>query len=330
MSYKKRIKSKILYLLKLEKHLKKWDDERYLKLIYFIRMEKRLNLEPPKSFNEKIQWLKINDRKSIYTTLVDKHAVKAWVSRSIGEDHIIPTLGVWDTFEEIDFDLLPDQFVLKCTHDSGGLIVCEDRDSFDIEAAKAKIKRSMAKNYFYLGREWPYKNVKPRIIAETYFPSWIPTGNSRIDGIEDLQNKSKQQIADFAHPQGLIDYKFYCFHGEPKFLSVSQGPVGPQPGARDFLNLNWTETDFEGPGFPSFSTRPPKPAHYDEMIRIARQLSAGIPFVRVDLYEHLGCVLFSEMTLSPASGMVWLEPASANLELGDLIDLSEVGHDKTK
>ena len=147
---------------------KKMNDEKYLCIVYKIRTGKTLNLENPKTFNEKLQWLKLYDRKIEYTTMVDKYAVKQYVADKIGENHIIPTLGVWDKFEDIDFDKLPNNFVLKCTHDSGGLVICRDKSKLDMNAAKKKLNKSLKRNYFYAGREWPYKDVKPRIIAEKY------------------------------------------------------------------------------------------------------------------------------------------------------------------
>ena len=174
--------------------LTKWmSDERYLKWVYKLSFDKKLDLEDPQTFNEKLQWLKINDRRPLYVQLVDKYKVKKYVAEVLGEEYIIPTLGVWDRFEDIDFDKLPDQFVLKCTHDSGGLAICRDKSTFDKKAAEKKIKRSLKSNFFWRGREWPYKNVKPRIIAEQYM----------YDGSGDL-----------------ADYKIHNFNGETKFILV--------------------------------------------------------------------------------------------------------------
>ena len=173
---------------------KKMNDEKYLCIVYKIRTGKTLNLENPKTFNEKLQWLKLYDRKIEYTTMVDKYAVKQYVADKIGENHIIPTLGVWDKFEDIDFDKLPNNFVLKCTHDSGGLVICRDKSKLDMNAAKKKLNKSLKRNYFYAGREWPYKDVKPRIIAEKY-----------------LEEKGKTV------PE---DYKVYCINGKPIYIVV--------------------------------------------------------------------------------------------------------------
>ena len=143
-------------------------DELYLKLIYWQKMGKKLNLKNPKRFNEKLQWLKLHDRKPEYSVMVDKYEVKNFVTSKIGSAYVIPTLGVWDKFEDIDFGELPDKFVLKCTHDSGGLVICKDKNKLDMKAAKTKINKSLQNNYYLQGREWPYKNVKPRILAEKY------------------------------------------------------------------------------------------------------------------------------------------------------------------
>ena len=154
-------------------------DEAYLKFMYKLKMKRKLNLSDPQTFNEKLQWLKIYDRKPEYTTMVDKYEAKKYVADIIGEEYIIPTLGVWDRFEDIDFDELPDQFVLKCTHDSGGLVICRDKSKLDLKAAKKKINKSLKRNYYWIGREWPYKNVRPRIIAEKFMTD--PTSDDLQD-----------------------------------------------------------------------------------------------------------------------------------------------------
>jgi len=143
-------------------------DKMYLKLIYRAKLGKKLDLKNPKTFNEKLQWLKLYNRKPEYTKMVDKYEVKKYVADLIGEEYVIPTLGVWEKFDDIDFDSLPNQFVLKCTHDSGGLVICKDKSKLDIASAKSKIENSLKRNYYKYGREWPYKNVKPRIIAEKF------------------------------------------------------------------------------------------------------------------------------------------------------------------
>ena len=169
-------------------------DEEYIKKMFKAKLGYELNLENPKTFNEKLQWLKINDRNDMYTTLVDKYAVKKYVSDILGEEYIIPTLGVWDRFEDIEFDNLPEQFVLKCTHDSGGLVICKNKKELNHAKAKKIIDSSLKTNFYWHGREWPYRDVKPRLIAESY--------------MEDEKTSE------------LRDYKFFCFSGTVKCFKI--------------------------------------------------------------------------------------------------------------
>ena len=185
-------------------------DEIAIKLIYRSVFHTALDLKNPVTFNEKLQWLKLYDRNPLYTKLVDKAEVKSWVAERIGWEHIIPTLGMWDSFDQIDFDLLPERFVLKCTHDSGGLVICDDRTTFDIGAARRKIERSLLRNYYWAGREWPYKDVVPRVIAEEYLD---------------------------AGASGLIDYKFMCFGGRARCAFTCTGR------AADDLRVDFFDLD---------------------------------------------------------------------------------------
>lgn len=321
-----KIKNKLLHLLKLDRRLQHWSDARYLKLMYRIRMGERLNLVDPKTLSQKLQWLKLNDRRQIYTTLVDKYEAKKWVARQIGESYVVPNLGLWDSFDEIDFEALPDQFVLKCTHDSGGLVICEDRSTLDLHAAQIKIERSLSRNYYYHGREWPYLNVKPRILAEVYLPTWKLGDSAPIGGSsESIRLNEPNQTTFPKHSEALIDYKFYCYHGEPKFLYVSQTLHKHRTiKVEEFITLDWMAAEFGLTHHERFDEFPAKPANFEAMIATARELSSGIPFVRVDLFEHLGRILFSEMTFHPVSGMINFEPKAADLETGQLLDLSIV------
>lgn len=271
------------------------DDERYLKIVYRIQMGKKLNLDPPVTFNEKIQWLKLYDRKPKYTMMVDKYEAKKYVADLIGEQYIIPTLGVWNHFDEIDFDKLPNQFVLKCTHDSGGLIICRDKEKLDKEKARRKLENCLKHNFFWGMREWPYKDVKPRIIAEEY--------------LEDTQT------------QKLIDYKFYCFHGNPMLLYVSEGLEDHFTAKISFLNMDWTRAPFFRSDYKDFEILPDRPREYDRMISVAETLSKGVPFIRVDLYEVRGKIYFSELTFSPCSGMMPFEPEEWDKKLGEWLKL---------
>lgn len=278
---------------KIANHL---PDKTYITAKYYFRLHKRIHWKNPKSFNEKLQWLKLYDRKPEYSIMVDKYDAKRYVADRIGEGHIIPSLGVWNRFEDIDFDALPERFVLKCTHDSGGLVICRDKRKFDKVAAEKKINVSLKTNYYYQGREWPYKNVKPRIIAEKY--------------MEDGSSKD------------LTDYKFYCFNGEPKYLYVSTGLENHATASISFLTLDWEFAPFGRSDFKPFTELPPKPTRFDEMLKLAAKLSAGHKFLRVDLYQIENQIYFSELTFSPCGGMMPFDPPEWDEELGKLIDLS--------
>ena len=272
----------------------KWmKDDTYLKILYKAIYHKKLNLHDPKTFSEKLQWLKLYDRNEDYVAMVDKYQSKIYVAGLIGEEHIIPTLGVWDSFDDIDFKNLPRSYVLKCTHDSGGLVICRN-NNIDFKAAKEKINSSLKRNYYYLFREWPYKEVKPRIIAEKY-----------------MENNGEP----------LVDYKFYCFNGEPRFLYVSKGLENHKTARISFLNIDWTFADFQRTDYKGFEKLPEKPKHYDQMIEFARRLSRGIRFLRVDLYEIDGTVYFSELTFSPNSGFMVFTDMKYDREIGDLLEL---------
>ena len=270
-------------------------DRAYIKLFYFAHMGKKLNIDSPQTFNEKLQWLKLHDRKPIYTTMVDKYAAKKYVAGIIGDEYIIPTFGVWDRFDDIDFDSLPEKFVLKCTHDSGGLVICRDKSKLDLVGAKKKIQKSLKRNYYLTGREWPYKDVKPRILAEKY--------------IENLN--------------GLIDYKFYCFDGKPEFLYISQGLEDHSTARISFLTLDWQFATFQRGDYRPFEELPKKPVCFEKMIEIAKMLSNGHAFLRVDLYEIDGHVFFSELTFSPCSGCMEFKPEEWDRKTGELLHLPE-------
>lgn len=270
-------------------------DKLFLKCKYRTMMGRKLNLKNPKSFNEKLQWLKIYDRNPIYTSMVDKYEAKKFVAGIIGEEYIIPTIGVWDNFDDIEFDLLPNQFVLKCTHDSGGVVICNDKKNFDIDNAKKKINTCLKRDYYLLGREWPYKNVKPRIIAEKY--------------IKDKSNKY------------LMDYKIFTFDGIAKALFIaSDRQKGVDETKFDFYDMKFNHLKIRNGH--QYSTVPPvKPKSFDEMIRIAEKLSKGVKHLRVDLYEVDGQVYFSELTFYHWSGFVKFEPEEWDNTFGEWISL---------
>lgn len=272
-------------------------DKAYVSKKYSCLMGKKLNLDNPKTYNEKLQWLKLYDRKPIYTTMVDKYEVKKYVADKIGEEYIIPTLGVWDNFEDIDFDALPNQFVLKCTHDSGGLCICKDKSTFDIEAAKEKINKSLRKNYYYSGREWPYKDVKPRIIAEQY--------------MEDTKTAE------------LRDYKFFTFNGEAKMLFIaSERQKQGEETKFDFFDMEFNHLPFTN-GHPNAEVLPQKPECFEEMRALSEKLSAGIPHLRVDFYEVNGKIYFGELTFFHWSGMVPFDPEEWDYKIGSWLKLPQ-------
>lgn len=272
-----------------------WSDEKYLKYKFKLVFGKELNLKNPQTFSEKLPWLKIYDRKPIYTTMVDKYEAKKYVADIIGKEYIISTLGVWDKFEDIDFDKLPSQFVLKCTHDSGGLVICRDKSKFDYKFAKKKINKSLKRNYFWQGREWPYKNVKPRIIAEKY--------------MEDPQTKD------------LKDYKFFCFNGEPQFLFIATDRASKTEETKfDFYDIKFNHLPFTN-GHPNSKKCIDKPQTFNEMIRLVSILSKDIPHVRVDFYEIAGKLYFGELTFSHWSGFMPFQPPEWDKKIGDWLIL---------
>lgn len=273
--------------------LTRWmSDEQFLKKEYFLQMGKPLNLNDPKTFNEKLQWLKIHNRKPEYTTMVDKYAVKQYVADRIGEQYIIPTLGVWERFDDIDFENLPKQFVLKCTHDSGGIVICRDKSKLDKKAAKKKLEYYLKRKYYYIHREWPYKNVEPRIIAEKYMTNG--------DG-EDLN-----------------DYKLMCFNGKVKTTFVCSDRFSKDGLKVTFYDTDWRRMPFER-HYPASKTEIDKPQTYEEMVILAEKLAFGIPFVRVDFYEINGNIYFGELTFFPGSGYEEFTPEEWDKTLGNWI-----------
>lgn len=275
-----------------------FSDKFLLKQLYKNEIGRKLNLKNPQTFNEKLQWLKLNDRKSEYTDMVDKYSVKQIVAEKIGEQYVIPTLGIWDKFEDIEFNRLPDKFVLKCTHDSGGLVICKDKSKLDVEKARRKIKKSLKRNYFWMGREWPYKNVKPRIIAEELIE------NSKAQG----EGKDS-----------LIVYKIMTFNGEPKIIQVIQGDK-TQEETIDYFDTSWNLLDIKQ-NFPNSQKHLSKPENLSDMIEFARKLSKGHKFLRVDFYDTGDKVYFSEFTFYSDCGTARFHPESWDYELGKWIDL---------
>ncbi len=268
-------------------------DETYLKWLFKLRLGYPLNLNHPRTYNEKLQWLKLNHIHPEYAQLVDKIDAKVFAEQKIGVEHIIPTLGTWDTVDEIDWKSLPEKFVIKCTNDSGGIVVCKDKSKLDIRKAIAKLKKGWGKNYYNRNKEYPYRNLTPRIIAEEY-----------------MEDESGYE---------LKDYKFFCFDGDPKFLFVATGRQ--QNDTRfDFFDLEWNHLPVLN-GHPNADHLITKPENFTEMIDIARRLSQGIPHVRVDLYNVNGIIFFGEMTFFHWSGMTPFEPIEWDFKFGEYIKL---------
>lgn len=276
--------------------LTRWmSDESFIRKEFKYALGYRLDLDNPKTFNEKLQWLKLYDRRAIYSTMVDKHAVKQYVSELIGEEYIIPTLGVWDRPEDIDFEKLPNQFVLKCTHDSGGIVICKDKSKIDKTAIIRKLNACLKRRYFFIHREWSYKNVKPRIIAEQYM-------EDKTDG-------------------ELRDYKFYCFDGFVKALLLATNRQSEGGPYFDYFDSNFNHLALTNHWHKNAAKIPHKPSHFDEMVRLSQVLSKGIPHVRVDFYEANGHVYFGELTFYDMGGYLRIHPEEWEVEWGDLIKL---------
>lgn len=295
------MKNKIRTMLKIltsQKIFNILPDKTYLKIKYKLNVDKSLNLKEPETFNEKLQWLKLYDRKDIYSMMVDKYESKDFISKIIGKEYIIPTIGIYDSFEEIDFDKLPKQFVIKCTHDSGGVIVCKDKKKFDREMARKKINKCLKNNYFYLSREWPYKNVKPRVIVEKYLG------------------------------ENLIDYRFYCFEGIPKYVYVYSNESNingdkPEPVHCDIYDMNWKRANYKQKCPPS-NQNIEKPKNFKNMIELSKKLSKNCKFLRVDFYEINGKLYNGELTFFPGGGMSKFYPEKMDKELGKLINIKSV------
>lgn len=272
------------------------DDRKYLETLFPLRVGYHLNLDNPQTYCEKLQWLKLYDRRPEYTQMVDKVEAKKYVSEIIGEKYIIPTLAVYDRAEDIDFDALPSQFVLKCTHDSGGGVICKDKTLLDRKTTVKKLKKFLKKNYFCKNREWPYKNIKPRIIAEQYL----------TDGGGELN-----------------DYKFFCFAGVPKVMFIATERFNKNEETKfDFYDMNFNHLPFTN-GHPNAYVRPKKPMRFEEMKSLAAKLSVNIPQIRVDFYEVNGNVYFGELTFFHWSGMKPFVPVEWDYKFGELIHLPE-------
>lgn len=301
---KKRLDSKLYYLMTHPWSLfqaivyhtpRLWSDSLYLKIRFRACMGYPLNLNNPKTYSEKLQWLKLYDRQTVYTKMVDKVEAKKYVSKIIGDEYIVPTVGVWDSPEQIDWDLLPKQFVLKTTHDSGTVIVVKDKSKLDVQAAIKKLNSRLKFDYWLTGREWPYKDVPHRIIAEKY-----------IDPYPD---------------NDLRDYKLFCFNGKMKAMFIASERFNKQTETRfDFFDRDFNHLPFTN-GHPNAEILPSKPQNFEEMIRLAEKLSENISHLRVDFYEVGEKIYFGELTFSHWSGLVPFEPREWDYKFGEWISL---------
>ena len=269
-------------------------DKRFVSIMYNYKMKKKLDLDNPKTYNEKLQWLKLYDRRDIYTRMVDKYEVKEYVGKIIGEEYIIPTLGVWDKFHDIDFEKLPDQFVLKCTHDSGGLVVVKDKTKMDKVKTKKKIIHCLKRNYYNNTREWPYKNVKPRIIAEKY-----------------MVDESGYE---------LKDYKFFCFNGKCQAMFIATDRNSDTETCFDFYDMKFNHLSFTN-GHPNSTKIIIKPKNFEKMVKLAEKLSIGIPQCRVDFYNINGDIYFGEITFFHWGGVKPFDPEEWDYKFGEWINL---------
>ena len=279
----------------LERVLSFLPDKLYLQIMFFKHFKRFINFRDPITYNEKLQWLKIYDRNPLYTTLVDKYTVKDYVSKKIGNRYVIPTLGCWNDASEINFQSLPNQFVLKWNHDSGSVIICKDKSTFNIKEAVRRLNKAKKHNGYLYGREWPYKGVKPKIIAEQY--------------MEDEKTKE------------LRDYKFFVFNGKVKALFIASDRQNKNKETKfDFFDEKFNHLAITN-GHPNSESLPEKPIRFDEMISLAELLGNGIPHVRVDFYEVDGNIFFGEMTFFHWSGFMPFNPVKWDKQFGEWITL---------
>ena len=268
-------------------------DEEYIKRCFRARMGYDLDLESPKTFNEKLQWLKLNDRKHHYSLMVDKYEVKKYAADLIGEQYVIPSYGVWNCFDDIDFASLPNEFVLKCTHDSGGLVICRDKSTLDIQKTKYKIEKSLKNNFYLHMREWPYKDVKPRILAEQY-----------------ICNRDEKN---------LKVYKVFNFSGVPKLIQVITNDKQPNESI-DYFDTEWKRMKLRQ-NFPNSDELPKKPETLPLILELSAKCSQNFPFLRTDWYEVNGEVKFSEFTFYSDAGFEPFHPNEWDKKMGDWIIL---------
>ena len=272
-------------------------DEEFLIRKYKATMGRDLSLEKPVTFNEKLQWLKLHDRRPEYTVMADKFAVRQYIAEKLGEEYLIPLLGVWDDPDEIDFDQLPNQFVLKCNHNSGlGMCICKDKSQLDIEKVRSELRKGLKEDYYQKTREWVYKNIPRKIICEKFM----------TNGGQELE-----------------DYKIHNFNGEAKFVLVCRDRFSDTGLTEDFFTPEWEHMPVKRPKLANASVPIPRPEQLEQMLEFSSILSENIPFVRTDFYVIEGKVYFGEITFFPASGMAPFQPARWDATIGSWLKLPE-------
>ena len=270
-------------------------DSLLLKVRYRIIFHYPLNLKKVSTFNEKLQWLKLNDRKEIYHTMADKYEARSFVKEKIGEDYLVPLLEVWEKPEEVSIEALPKEFVLKCTHDSQSIVICKDKETLDVQKAIEMLGQGLKVNYYALGREWAYKGIHPKIVAEKLL----------VDESGD----------------DLKDYKVFCFHGDPKFIQIDYDRF--KGHKRRFYSTEWEKLDFKITYEDDKSLVMPRPGCLQEMLEVSRKLAKDVPFLRVDWYIVGNKLYFGEMTFYPGCGFEPIEPYSKDIEWGTWISVGE-------
>jgi hypothetical protein len=270
-------------------------DSLYLKVYYRLAIGRKLDLRNPKTFTEKIQWLKLHNTDLLYSKMVDKYQVREIIGSKIGEEYLVPLLGVYNSFDEIDINQLPNQFALKTTHDSGTVCVCDNKSKFHLENYRTKFSTALKRNYFYLSREYPYRNAIPRIVAEEFLVTDTPE-------------------------LGLVDYKFFCFNGEPKFVMVVSEDGSET--RNDFFDLEFNTMDVKSGFSPRLEIEILKPKNFEKMIQIVQILAQSLIFIRIDLYNINGKIYFGEYTFHHNGGVTKFDPEEENLRWGKLIKLN--------
>ena len=273
-----------------------FSDEIFLQLKYFIIHGKKLNLDNPRTFSEKLQWLKLYNRNPKFTLLVDKVKVKDLVATKIGKQYIIPTLAVYESVEDIDFRLLPEKFVIKCNHNSGkGMYICKNKTDIDENKIKKNLNRGLKEDYYITSREWPYKDVPRKILVEQY-----------------MENGDDAELAD---------YKFFCFNGNPKYCQVIKDRTTNE--TIDFFDMEWKHQSFIGltPGVKHSATEILRPKKFELMKSLVTILAEDFAFSRIDLYDINGDIYFGEITFFPASGSGEFSPEEWNKKIGDMVEL---------